>query len=177
MSFPNNECGILTIVNSDEPVQSPFKLGNSKWCSVSIITTHRKFKRLAKALIRLRVCAGWSESSLVAHITLLEISCRGSFQRRDDARGSLRLAQDVITSWRNVIRIVTSRHGDHAAACLKELLLLFKLLMIEKIHQSYGSNMTLISTKLASSRFTFTFCIFSMSTMTTTYFSTVELGS
>ena len=96
---------------------------------------HRKvkrFKRLAKALIRLRVCAGWSESSLVAHITLLEISCRGSFQRRDDARGSLRLAQDVITSWRNVIRIVTSRHGDHAAACLKELSLLFKLLLIEK---------------------------------------------
>ena len=36
--------------------------------------THRKFKRLAKALIRLRV------------------------QMRDDARGSLRLAQDVITS-------------------------------------------------------------------------------
>ena len=94
--------------------------------------THRKFKRLAKALIRLRVRAGWSESSLVAHITLLEISCRGSFQRRDDARGSLRLAQDVITSWRNVIRIVTSRHGDHAAACLEELSLLFKLLVIEK---------------------------------------------
>ena len=68
--------------------------------------TRRKFNRLAKALIRLRVCAGWSESSLVAHITLLEISCRGSFQRRDDAHGSLRLAQDVIrykncgvTSW------------------------------------------------------------------------------
>ena len=30
MCFPNNECGILTIVDSDEPVQSPFKLGNSK---------------------------------------------------------------------------------------------------------------------------------------------------
>ena len=171
MCFPNNECGILTSVDSDEPVQSPFKLGNSKWCSVSIITLIKKFKRLAKALIRLCVCAGWSESSLVAHITLLEISCRGSFQRRDDARGSLRLAQDVITSWRNVIRIVTSRHGDHAAACLIELSLLFKLLVIEKIHQS---NVTLISTKLASSGFTFTFCIFSMSTMTTTYFSTVE---
>ena len=94
--------------------------------------THRKFKRLAKALIRLRVCAGWSESSLVAHITLLEISCRGSFQRRDNARGSSRLAQDVITSWRNAIRIVTSRHGDHAAACPKELSLLFMLLVIEK---------------------------------------------
>ena len=27
---------------------------------------------------------------------------------------------------------MTSRHGDHAAACLKELSLLFKLLVIEK---------------------------------------------
>ena len=36
------------------------------------------FKRLAKALISLRVCAGWSESLLVAHTTLLEISCHGS---------------------------------------------------------------------------------------------------
>ena len=30
------------------------------------------------ALIRLRVCAGWSEPLLVAHTTLLEISCHGS---------------------------------------------------------------------------------------------------
>ena len=41
--------------------------------------------RLAKALIRLGVCPGWSEpllvahtTLLVAHTTLLEISCRGS---------------------------------------------------------------------------------------------------
>ena len=39
---------------------------------------------------------------------------------------------------RNVMRIVTSRHGDHTAACLKELSLTFKLLEIEKIPQSYG---------------------------------------
>ena len=30
---------------------------------------------LAKTLIRLRVCAGWSEPLLDAHTTLLEISC------------------------------------------------------------------------------------------------------
>ena len=30
-------------------------------------------------LIRLCVCAGWSEHLLVAHTTLLEISCRGSY--------------------------------------------------------------------------------------------------
>ena len=40
--------------------------------------SHRIFKRLAKALISLRVCAGWSEPLLVAHTTLLEISCHGS---------------------------------------------------------------------------------------------------
>ena len=37
---------------------------------------HRLFKRLAKALIRLRVCAGWSEPLLVAHNTLLEIAAQ-----------------------------------------------------------------------------------------------------
>ena len=41
--------------------------------------SHRIFKLQAKALIRLRICAGWSETLLVAHTTLLEISCRGSY--------------------------------------------------------------------------------------------------
>ena len=40
--------------------------------------SHGVFKRLANALIRLRVCAGWSEPLLVAHTSLLEISCPGS---------------------------------------------------------------------------------------------------
>ena len=31
------------------------------------------------ALIRLRICAGWSEALLVLHTTLLEISCRDSY--------------------------------------------------------------------------------------------------
>ena len=30
-----------------------------------------------------RICAGWSEPLLVAHTTLLEISCRGSFSNAD----------------------------------------------------------------------------------------------
>ena len=29
------QCGILTSVDSDMPVQPPFKLRNAKWCSVS----------------------------------------------------------------------------------------------------------------------------------------------
>ena len=32
-------------------------------------------QRLSRALIRLRVCAGWSEPLLVGHTSLLEISC------------------------------------------------------------------------------------------------------
>ena len=44
-----------------------------------VANTHRMFKGLAKVLIRLRVCAGWSERLLVAHTTLLEISCHGSY--------------------------------------------------------------------------------------------------
>ena len=32
------QCGILTCVDSDEPLQPPFKLKNSKWCSVSSLT-------------------------------------------------------------------------------------------------------------------------------------------
>ena len=32
------QCGILTCVDSDEPVQPPLKLRNSKWCSVSSLT-------------------------------------------------------------------------------------------------------------------------------------------
>ena len=43
------------------------------------LNSHRIFKWLVKALIRLHVCAGWSEPLLVSHTTLLEISCHGSF--------------------------------------------------------------------------------------------------
>ena len=32
------QCGILTSVDSDEPVQPHFKLRNSKWCSFSSLT-------------------------------------------------------------------------------------------------------------------------------------------
>ena len=36
------------------------------------LDSHRIFKRLVKALTRLRTCAGWSEPLLVAHTTILE---------------------------------------------------------------------------------------------------------
>ena len=59
------QCGILTSVDSDEPLQPPFKLRNSKWCSVSSLTIIEYSKRLAKALIRLRV---WGFAGRTYHI-------------------------------------------------------------------------------------------------------------
>ena len=61
-----------------------------------LLNSHRIFKRIAKALIRLCICAGWSELLLVAHTTLLEISCHGS---------SLKSAKDVIGAYR--VKILT----------------------------------------------------------------------
>ena len=51
--------GILTSVDSDKPVQPPFKLRNSKLCSVSSLSLIKYSSDyiVVKALIRLRVCA------------------------------------------------------------------------------------------------------------------------
>ena len=38
MEWAFQQCGILTSVDSDEPVQPPFKFRNSKWFSVSSLT-------------------------------------------------------------------------------------------------------------------------------------------
>ena len=65
----NVRCGILARIGSDEPVRPPFK-------------------RLAKALISLRTCAGWSKPLVLAHTTLLEISYFGPFI---GAKNALRL--------------------------------------------------------------------------------------
>ena len=75
------QCGILTSVDSDEPVQSPFCLRKFQMIFSQELNSQIIFKRLAKALIRLSVCAGWSEHLLVADTTLLEISCHGSIVR------------------------------------------------------------------------------------------------
>ena len=72
------QCGILTSVDSDQPVQPPFRLRNSKCVTPVAWQSYIIFKRLTKTLIRLRVCAGWPQALLLAHTTLLEISCRGS---------------------------------------------------------------------------------------------------
>ena len=81
MTCDFQQCGILRSVDSDEPMQPPFKLRNSKWCS----SDSRILKRLAKfwsdcayAQADLRLC--WShihvhvpqcwKSHVAAHILL-----------------------------------------------------------------------------------------------------------
>ena len=66
------QCGILTSVDSDEPVQPPFKLRNSKCCSISSLTV------VECSADWQRLWSGWSEPLLIVHTPLLEISGRGS---------------------------------------------------------------------------------------------------
>ena len=42
------QCGILTSVDSDEPVQPFFDFRNSKWSSVSIINTPKNIQETSK---------------------------------------------------------------------------------------------------------------------------------
>ena len=75
------QCGILTWIDLDESVQPPFKLRNSIRCSVSslihIIIEYSSYQQ--RLWSDCPTWAGWSEPLLVAHTTLLEISCHGSY--------------------------------------------------------------------------------------------------
>ena len=62
-----------------------------------LLNTHWIFKRQAKALIRLRVCAGWSGALLVAHTTLLEIPCHGSFRKSIKTKCRVMLTRGGLT--------------------------------------------------------------------------------
>ena len=75
------QCGDLTSVDSDEPVQPPFKLRNSKWCSVSS-SIFIEYSATSKGSDQTALSAGWSKALLVAHTTLLEISCCCSYVSR-----------------------------------------------------------------------------------------------
>ena len=79
ISRENLSCGFLTELDSNQigQIQTLAKNEILDEASLDIILSK---KQTVKALIRLRVCAGWSEPLLVAHTctTLLEISCRVS---------------------------------------------------------------------------------------------------
>ena len=63
MTCDFQQCGILTSVDSDEQVQPPFSLETQNDVK-SVLNTHRIFKRLAKALIRLRVYCAYAQADL-----------------------------------------------------------------------------------------------------------------
>ena len=63
---------VFAMVNHRSLIKSIIDFG--QWPKSHVI-----FKRQAKALIRLRICAGWSEPLLVALTTLLESTCCGSY--------------------------------------------------------------------------------------------------
>ena len=72
------QCGILTSVDSDEPVQPPCKLRSSKWCSVST-----SLSNLRVASCELQV-ASWKlhVQGLQVAIYKLKISSFNSVQNR-----------------------------------------------------------------------------------------------
>ena len=89
------------------------------------LNRHRIFKRLVKVLIRLRICAGWSEPLLVAHTgtALLEISCRGSIILLDIAGiATSNVYEPHIISSRlrkKYLEIYTNKYCVHACVFLK----------------------------------------------------------
>ena len=91
------QCGILKWIDSDEPVQPPFKLRDSKFCSVSSLPV----KEYSSDLLGLwsdypYAQADLHEPLLVAHTTLLEISCHGSFHL---TLNSLFACWVIVISW------------------------------------------------------------------------------
>ena len=79
MTCDFQQCGILTSVDSDEPMHPPVKLRNSKWCSVSSLTIieyssdkQRLWSHWAYAQADLRLCWPhiphcWKSLAVAAH--------------------------------------------------------------------------------------------------------------
>ena len=112
MSRDIHVCGILTSVESeysDEPMQPLFNLRSSKWCSVSSLTVieySMDYQRVWLLMRRL----------LVAHTTLLEISCRNSYSGGSSTfcktiRVSVRLDSDQARCYGRTIRSPIASKG------------------------------------------------------------------
>ena len=72
----NQQCGILTSVDSDEPVQPPLRLWNSKWCSVTSLPIieyasdkQRLWSDCAYAQADLRLCWSHIPHCWKSHVT------------------------------------------------------------------------------------------------------------
>ena len=61
-----NNVAILTSVDSDEPVQPPLKLRNSKCCSISSLTDQQQYsKTCLKWPLKIRLNIGFQDQSLL----------------------------------------------------------------------------------------------------------------
>ena len=76
------QCGILTSVDSDEPVQPSFKLRNSKWCLVSSLTLieyssdyHRLWSDCAYAQADLMLCWLHIPHCWKSHVAAKMVNC------------------------------------------------------------------------------------------------------
>ena len=116
MTCDFQQCDILTSVDSDEPVQSPFKLWNSKWCSVSRLTVIEYYSDMQRvwlecAYVQAGLSLCWShiphcwKSHVTAHMGLGTI--KPVFRVSDTVRlKPVSLATE--TSWKIEISHVAS---------------------------------------------------------------------
>ena len=109
------QCGILTSVDSEEPLQPSFKLRNSKWCSVSSLTLkeyssdkQRLWSDCAYAQADLRLC--WSHIPhcwrfhALAHMVhplgdIRDLDLYWWFQTREFVCFNLLVNVNSVTSW------------------------------------------------------------------------------
>ena len=86
MAWDFQQCGRLTCVDSDKPVQPPFRFGNSKWWSVSSLIVieyssdkQRLWSDFAYAQADLRLCWShipycWKSHAAAQFLSLLEVN-------------------------------------------------------------------------------------------------------
>ena len=78
------------------------------------VNSHRIFKRLAKALIRLCVYAGWSEALLVAHTTLLRLKSYLSEKIKFNFSVYILLISVISFSIKFIIKEWSAKNGSDA---------------------------------------------------------------
>ena len=109
MTCDFQQCGVFTCVDSDEPPQPPFKLRNSKWCSVSSVRVI-EIQATSKGSDQTARMRSWSELLLVAQTTLLEISCCGSYRESYMRLHVLLKLIKELGKYRNHILHTNTRH-------------------------------------------------------------------
>ena len=114
--------GILTNVDSDEPVQPPYQLRNSKWCSVCSITLveyssgkQRLWSDWAYAQGDLRLCSShilhcW-KTHVTAHLVCIFIWPYRRYKQKspkyETAKYSFKFSYTISNKWIHILRSVS----------------------------------------------------------------------